>query len=69
MSENLTSLLYNIFHIISTYIAKNEDEEFVEITKRLTFVVTKVEDRRILEAKLFVELVEDEDEEDEEDED
>ena len=57
------------FEYISTYIAKNEDEEFVEITKRLTFVVTKVEDRRILEAKLFVELVEDEDEEDEEDED
>ena len=57
------------FEYISTYIAKNEDEEFVEITKRLTFVVTKVEDRRILEAKLFVELVEDEDEEDEDEED
>lgn len=57
------------FEYISSYIAKNEDEEFVEITKRLTFVVTKVEDRRILEAKLFVELVEDdEDEEDDEEE-
>ena len=56
------------FEYISSYIAKNEDEEFVEVTKRLTFVVTKVEDRRILEAKLFIELVEDEDEEDDDEE-
>ncbi len=55
------------FEYISTYIAKNEDEEFVEITKRLTFVVTKVEDRRIMEAKLFVELVEDDDDDEDED--
>ena len=39
-----------------------EDEEYEEITKRLTFVVTKVEDRRIIEAKLFIEVVLDEDE-------
>ena len=57
------------FEYISTYIAKNDDEDYVEVTKKLTFVVTKVEDRRILEAKLFVELVEDEDEEDEEEDD
>lgn len=57
------------FEYISTYIAKNEDEEFVEITKCLTFVVTKVEDRRILEAKLFVELVLEDDEDDEDEED
>lgn len=55
------------FEYISSYIAKNDDEDFVEVTKRLTFVVTKVEDRRIMEAKLFVELVEDDDEDDDND--
>ena len=48
------------FVYTSKYIAKTEDEEYEEIVKRLTFVVTKVEDRRILEAKLFVEIIEDE---------
>ena len=56
------------FVYTSKYIAKTEDEEYEEIVKRLTFVVTKVEDRRILEARLFVEVIE-EDDLDEEDED
>ena len=56
------------FVYTSKYIAKTEDEEYEEIVKRLTFVVTKVEDRRILEARLFVEVIE-EDDFDEEDED
>ena len=52
----------------STYITKNDDEDFVEVTKRLTFVISKVEERRIIEARLYIEEVE-EDEEDEEDND
>lgn len=52
----------------STYIAKTEDEDFEEITKRLTFVITKVEDRRILEARLFVEVVDDDDDDEEDEE-
>ena len=52
---------YN-FVYTSRFITKTEDEEYEEITKRLTFVVTKVEDRRIIEAKLFIEVIEDEDE-------
>ena len=46
---------------------KNKSVIVKECTKKLTFVITKVEDRRILEAKLFVEDItnseEDEDEE------
>ena len=49
------------FVYTSKYIAKTEDEEYEEIVKRLTFVVTKVEDRRILEARLFVEVIEEDD--------
>ena len=64
--EDIPEEGYN-FTYISKYIAKNDEEDYEEVTKRLTFVVTKVEDRRILEAKLFVEVVE-EDDEDEEDE-
>lgn len=66
--EDIPEEGYN-FTYVSTYIAKTEDEEYEEITKRLTFVVTKVEDRRIIEARLFVEVIEDEEdlEEDEED--
>ena len=55
------------FVYTSKYIAKTEDEEYEEIVKRLTFVVTKVEDRRILEARLFVEVIEEDDEDDEND--
>ena len=55
------------FEYISKYIAKNDEEDYEEITKRLKFVITKVEDRRVIEAKLFVEIVE-EDEEDEDEE-
>ena len=54
---------------ISKFIAKTDDEEYEEVIKRLTFVVTKVEDRRIIEARLFIEVLEDEDDKDEEDED
>ena len=56
------------FVYTSRYITKTEDEEYEEIIKRLTFVITKVEDRRILEAKLFVEVIEDEDDLDDNDE-
>ena len=59
---------YN-FVYTSTFITKTEDEEYEEITKRLTFVVTKVEDRRIIEAKLFIEVVLDEDESDDSEKD
>ena len=62
--EDIPEEGYN-FVYKSKYIAKTEDEDYEEIVKRLTFVVTKVEDRRILEARLFVEVIED----DEEDED
>ena len=55
------------FVYTSKYIAKTEDEEYEEVVKRLTFVVTKVEDRRILEARLFVEVIEEDDEDDEND--
>ena len=52
---------------VSKFIHKTDDEDYEECTKKLTFVITKVEDRRILEAKLFVEDItnseEDEDEE------
>ena len=52
---------------VSKFIHKTDDEDYEEFTKKLTFVITKVEDRRILEAKLFVEDItnseEDEDEE------
>ena len=37
-----------------------------ECTKKLTFVITKVEDRRILEAKLFVEDITDSEEDEDE---
>ena len=40
---------------VSKFIHKTDDEDYEECTKKLTFVITKVEDRRILEAKLFVE--------------
>ena len=63
--EDIPEEGYN-FVYTSTFITKTEDEEYEEITKRLTFVVTKVEDRRIIEAKLFIEVVVDEDEEDKE---
>ena len=63
--EDIPEEGYN-FVYTSTYITKTEDEEYEEITKRLTFVVTKVEDRRIIEAKLFIEVVVDEDEEENE---
>ena len=59
--EDIPEEGYN-FVYTSTFITKTEDEEYEEITKRLTFVVTKVEDRRIIEAKLFIEVVLDEDE-------
>ena len=59
--EDIPEEGYN-FVYTSRFITKTEDEEYEEITKRLTFVVTKVEDRRIIEAKLFIEVVEDEDE-------
>ena len=65
--EDIPEEGYN-FVYTSKYIAKNEDEDYEEITKRLTFVVTKVEDRRIIESRLFIEVVE-EDYEDEDDED
>ena len=65
--EDIPEEGYN-FVYKSTYIAKNEDEDYEEITKRLTFVVTKVEDRRILESRLFVEVVEDDEEEESENE-
>ncbi len=51
---------------VSKFIHKTDDEDYEECTKKLTFVITKVEDRRILEAKLYVEDITDEDEEDEE---
>ena len=63
--EDIPEEGYN-FVYTSTFITKTEDEEYEEITKRLTFVVTKVEDRRIIEAKLFIEVVVDEDEEENE---
>ena len=66
--EDIPEEGYN-FTYISTYIAKNDDEDYEEVTKRLTFVVTKVEDRRIIEAKLFVEVVEDDEDEEDEDDD
>ncbi len=62
--EDIPEEGYN-FTYISKYIAKTDDEEYEEITKRLTFVITKVEDRRIIEARLFVEVIEETDEEDE----
>ena len=61
--EDIPEEGYN-FVYTSRFITKTEDEEYEEIIKRLTFVVTKVEDRRIIEAKLFIEVIEDEDEED-----
>ena len=62
--EDIPEEGYN-FVYTSKYIAKTDDEEYEEVTKRLTFVVTKVEDRRILEAKLFIEVIEEEDDDDE----
>ena len=44
----------------SKYVQKNDDE-YEEVTKKLTFVVTKVEDRRIIKVKLFIEELNDED--------
>lgn len=59
--EDIPEEGYN-FVYTSKYIAKNDDEDYEEVIKRLTFVVTKVEDRRIIEARLFVEEVEEDDE-------
>ena len=58
--EDIPEEGYN-FVYISKYIAKTDDEEYEEVIKRLTFVVTKVEDRRIIEARLFVEEIDEED--------
>ena len=63
--EDIPEEGYN-FTYISKYIAKTDDEDYEEVIKRLTFVVTKVEDRRILEARLFIEVIDEEDYEDEE---
>ena len=63
--EDIPEEGYN-FVYISKYIAKTDDEDYEEVIKRLTFVVTKVEDRRILEARLFIEVIDEEDYEDEE---
>ena len=54
--EDIPEEGYN-FVYTSKYIAKTEDEDYEEIIKRLTFVVTKVEDRRIIEARLFIEVI------------
>ena len=51
---------------VSKFIHKTDDEDYEECTKKLTFVITKVEDRRILEAKLFVEDITDSEEEEDE---
>ena len=52
---------------VSKFIQKNDDEDYEERQMRLTFVITKVEDRRILEVKLFIEdITDEEDKEDEE---
>ena len=64
--EDIPEEGYNYVYV-SKYIAKTDDEEYEEVIKRLTFVVTKVEDRRIIEARLFIELIEDEEDEDEKD--
>ena len=63
--EDIPEEGYN-FTYISKYIAKTDDEDYEEVIKRLTFVVTKVEDRRILEARLFIEVIDEEDSLDEE---
>ena len=51
---------------VSKFIHKTDDEDYEECTKKLTFVITKVEDRRILEAKLFVEDITDSEEDEDE---
>ena len=66
--EDIPEEGYNYVYI-SKYIAKTNDEEYEEVIKRLTYVVTQVEDRIIIEARLFIEVLEDEDDKDEEDED
>lgn len=53
----------------SEFIKKNDEEEYEDVKKKLTFVVTKVEDRRILEARLFIEDIKDEEEKNEKNED
>lgn len=63
--EDIPEEGYN-FTYISKYIAKTDDEDYEEVIKRLTFVVTKVEDRRILEVRLFIEVIDEEDSLDEE---
>lgn len=46
----------------SKFIQRNDEEDFEECIKKLTFIITKVEDRRITKAHLIVEEVSEEDE-------
>jgi len=48
-----------VYH--TKFIQKNDEEDYEEIYKKLTFVVSKVEDRRITEVHLFIEDEEQED--------
>lgn len=58
-SEDIPEEGYNFTHI-SSLIVKNDDNEYEEVYKKLTFVVTKVEDRRIIEVRLFIEDISEE---------
>ena len=62
-SEDLPEEGYNV-NYVTNQIVKNDDNEYEEVYKKLTFVVTKVEDRRIIEARLFIEDIDEEEAED-----
>ena len=53
-SEDIPEEGFN-FVYVTNQIVKIDDDEYEEVYKKLTFVATKVEDRRIIEVRLFIE--------------